>query len=303
MGSFGFWQPIIIFSLLNVILTSGLYITALSGQLSMATAALAGIGGYVSAVLTANFDWPFVPAILVAAVATAMVGGLLAALMVRMRDFILKLTTLAFGEAMSVIAFNIPYIGGANGFSGIPLYTTMTDVVVVAALAIFVAWRFDGSQLGLASRAVRDDPLAAACNGVSVRQVRVTTFALGSAVIGAGGAMSAHYVLLVTPSQMGFYFSLTYIIFLLFGGLQSLWGPLVAAVLLTAAPEVLRFANEYRLILYGLIILLVILWRPNGLITRPPLGPGGRGPQSGTSSDNTFSGNASPEVTLPQNTP
>ena len=70
MGSFGFWQPIIIFSLLNIILTSGLYITALSGQLSMATAALAGIGGYVSAVLTANFDWPFVPAILVAAVAT-----------------------------------------------------------------------------------------------------------------------------------------------------------------------------------------------------------------------------------------
>jgi branched-chain amino acid transport system permease protein len=90
-------------------------------------------------VLTANFDWPFVPAILVAAVATAIVGGLLPALMVRMRDFILKLTTLAFGEAMSVSAFNIPYIGGANGFSGIPLYTTMTDVVVAAVLAIFLS--------------------------------------------------------------------------------------------------------------------------------------------------------------------
>jgi branched-chain amino acid transport system permease protein len=292
MGSFGFWQPIIIFSLLNVILTSGLYITALSGQLSMATAALAGIGGYISAVLTSNFDWPFLPAIVVAAVSTAIIGGLLAALMVRMRDFILKLTTLAFGEAMSVIAFNIPYLGGANGFSDIQLYTTMTDVVVVAALAIFIAWRFDGSQLGLASRAVRDDPLAAACNGVSIPLVRVTTFALGSAVIGAGGALSAHYVLLVTPSQMGFYFSLTYIIFLLFGGLQSLWGPLVAAVLLTAVPEMLRFANEYRLILYGLIILVVILWRPNGLITRRPLGPGGKGPQSRTPADITFSSEA-----------
>ena len=108
----------------------------------------------MSAVLTANFDWPFVPAILVAMVATAIVGGLLAALMVRMRDFILKLTTLAFGEAMSVIAFNIPYIGGANGFSGIPLYSTMTDVGGGwRHSAIFVAWRFDGSQLGLASRA------------------------------------------------------------------------------------------------------------------------------------------------------
>lgn len=276
MGSFGFWQPIIIFSLLNVILTAGLYITALSGQLSLATAAIAGIGGYVSAVLTTNFDWPFLPAVLVAMLATAIAGAALAALMVRMRDFILKLTTLAFGEAMSVIAFNIPYIGGANGFSGIPLYTTLTDVAVAGAITIYIAWRFDVSRLGLASRSVRDDPLAAASNGVSVRQVRIITFMLGSAVIGAGGALSAHYVLLVTPSQMGFYYSLTYIIFLLFGGLQSLWGPLLAAVLLTAAPEVLRFANEYRLILYGLIILLVVLWRPNGLITRRPTGASDR---------------------------
>lgn len=276
MISFGFWEPIITFALLNVILTAGLYITALSGQLSMATAAFAGIGGYVAAVLTTNFDWPFLPAILVAAMAGAILGGLLAVLTVRMRDFILKLTTLAFGEAMAVIAFNIPYIGGANGFSGIPLDTTLTDVIVAAAVAIYIAWRFDGSRLGFASRAVRDDPLAASANGVSVRQVRIVTFMLGTAVIGAGGALSAHYVLLVTPSQMGFYYSLTYIIFLLFGGMQVLWGPLLAAVLLTGAPEMLRFTNEYRLILYGLIIVVVVLWRPDGLLKRQPTGTGRR---------------------------
>lgn len=272
MLSFGFWEPIIMFTLLNVILTAGLYITALSGQLSMATAAFAGIGGYVAAVLTTNFAWPFFPAILVAAVAGALLGGVLAVLTVRMRDFILKLTTLAFGEAMAVIAFNIPYIGGANGFSGIPLYTTMTDVIAATVVAIYIAWRFDGSRLGFASRAVRDDPLAAAANGVSVRQVRIITFMLGAAVVCVGGALSAHYVLLVTPSQMGFYYSLTYIIFLLFGGMQVLWGPLLGTVILTAAPEVLRFTNEFRLILYGLIIVVVVLWRPGGLLTRVPTG-------------------------------
>ena len=275
MASFGFWQPIIIFSLLNVVITSGLYVTALSGQLSMATAALAGIGGYAAAVLTTNFDWPFLPAILVACVLGAAVGTLLALLTIRMRDFILKLTTLAFGEAMGVIAFNIPYLGGANGFSGIPLDTTLPDVVIAAVIAIFVAWRFDLSRLGFAARAVRDDPLAAAATGVSVRQVRVVTFALGTALVAGGGALSAHYVLFVTPSQMGFFFSLTYIIFLLCGGLQGLWGPLLAAVLLTAAPEVLRFTDQFRLILYGLIIVLVVLWRPDGLLTRRPTGPGG----------------------------
>jgi branched-chain amino acid transport system permease protein len=272
MNSFGFWQPIIIFSLLNLVFTAGLYITALSGQISMATAALAAIGGYVAAVLTTNFDWPFLPAVVVAALAGAVLGGLLAALTVRMQDFILKLTTLAFGEAMAVIAFNIPYLGGANGFSGIPLYTTLTDVVVAAMIAIYIAWRFDGSRLGFASRAIRDDPLAASANGVSIRQTRIITFMLGTAVICVGGALSAHYVLLVTPSQMGFYYSLNYIIFLLFGGMQTLWGPLLAAVFLTAAPEILRFANEYRLILYGLIIVLVVLWRPNGLLTRRSTG-------------------------------
>jgi branched-chain amino acid transport system permease protein len=218
MVSWGFWQPVIIFSLLNVVITSGLYITALSGQLSMATAALAAIGGYASAVLTTNFDWPFLPAILVACALGAGCGALLALLTIRMRDFILKLTTLAFGEAIGVIAFNIPYLGGANGFSGIPLYTTMPDVVIATAIAIYVAWCFDRSRLGFAARAVRDDPVAAAATGISIAQVRIITFALGTVLVAGGGALSAHYVLFVTPSQMGFYFSLTYIIFLLCGG-------------------------------------------------------------------------------------
>lgn len=272
MVSWGFWQPIIIFSLLNVVMTCGLYITALSGQLSMATAALAAIGGYASAVLTTNFDWPFLPAILVACALGAGCGALLALLTVRMRDFILKLTTLAFGEAMGVIAFNIPYLGGANGFSGIPLYTTMLDVVIATAIAIYVAWCFDRSRLGYASRAVRDDPVAAAATGISIAQVRIITFALGTVLVAGGGALSAHYVLYVTPSQMGFYFSLTYIIFLLCGGMQALWGPLLAAMLLTAAPEVLQFTAEFRLILYGGIIVLVVLWRPNGLLSRRAIG-------------------------------
>ena len=272
MASFGFWQPVLIFSLLNVMLVSGLYITALSGQLSMATAAFAGIGGYVSAVLTTNFDWPFLPAILVATLAGAAVGALLALLTIQMRDFILKLTTLAFGEAMAVIAFNIRYIGGANGFSGISLYTTLLDVALGALIAVYIAWRFDGSRLGFAARAVRDDPLAAASTGISIREARIVTFALGSAIIAAGGALAAHYVLVIVPSQLGFFYSLTYIIFLLFGGIQTLWGPVLAAVLLTAVPELLRFTNEYRLILYGLIIVLVVMWRPEGLVTRRPTG-------------------------------
>jgi branched-chain amino acid transport system permease protein len=270
--NFAAFEPIIIFTLLNVVMALGLYITALSGQLSMATAAIAGVGGYASAVLTVKFGWPFLPAVAAAALAGSMVGTLLALVTLKMRDFILKLTTLAFGEALSVLAFNWDYIGGANSFTGIGLKTTIWTALAATVIALYVAWRFDGSRLGLASRAVRDDPVAASAMGVSIALMRSITFALGGALVGMGGAIQGHYMLVISPHDLGFFVSLNFIIFLLFGGLQTLWGPVLGAVLLTALPELLRFTNEYRLILYGLIIVLVVLLRPDGLLTRTPTG-------------------------------
>ncbi len=266
------FEPVVIFTLLNVVMALGLYITALSGQLSMATAAIAGVGGYTSAVLTVKFGWPFLPAVVVAALAGALVGTFLALIMLKMRDFILKLTTLAFGEALAVLAFNFDYIGGANSFTGIGLKTTIWTALLATAIALYVAWRFDASRLGLASRAVRDDPVAASAMGISIAFMRAITFAVGGALVAMGGAIQGHYMLVISPHDLGFFISLNFIIFLLFGGLQTLWGPVFGAVLLTALPEMLRFTNEYRLILYGLIIVLVVLLRPDGLLTRTPTG-------------------------------
>ena len=268
MWSYIYWEPVLIITLIHVIFTTGLYVTALSGQLSLATAAIAGIGAYCAAILTTNFDWPFLPATVVAVLAGALVGTFIAAVTVKMRDFILKLTTLAFGEAVAVVCFNIDYIGGANSFTGIPFLSGIWTALIGTAVVLYVAWRFDGSRLGFAARAVRDDPLAASATGVSVIWVRVVTFALGGAIVGAGGSIQAHYVLIVSPLELGFFVSLTFIIFLLVGGMQSLWGPVLAAVVLTALPEVTRFANEYRLILYGFVIVMVVLFRQDGLLTR-----------------------------------
>lgn len=276
MPNFAFFEPVLIFSLLNVAMTLGLYITATSGQLSMATAAIAGVGGYASGVLTVKFGVGFVPAVVAAAALASLVGAALAVLTAKMRDFILKLTTLAFGEALSVLAFNWDYIGGANSLTGLTLYTGLWTCVIGALIAFYVAWRFDVSRLGFAARAVRDDPLAAASMGISVAGIRVITFALGAALVGMAGAMQAHYVLVISPHDLGFFVSLNYIIFLLFGGMYTIWGPIVGAVILTVLPEALRFANEYRLILYGLIIVAVVLWRPEGLIKRRPTGVGRR---------------------------
>jgi branched-chain amino acid transport system permease protein len=269
--SFAFWEPIIVICLINVIFVTGLYINALSGILQLCTAALAGIGGYSSAVLTTNFGWPFIPSIVVGAFAGAVIGTLLAIVTARMAVFILKLVTLAFGEMAVIFAFNLDYIGGANSFAGIPLETGLLVASIGAALAVYIAWQIDRSPSGNAARCVRDDPVAAEAIGISVLKIRILTFAIGAALIGMGGAIQAHYLLIINPTELGFFVSLTYIIFLVVGGIQTLWGPILIAVVLTALPEALRFASEYRLVLYGFVIVLIVLMRPEGLITRKSL--------------------------------
>lgn len=261
------FEPIIVFTLLNVTIVLGLYVMNLSGQLSMATGAIAGIGAYAAAILTTNFDWPLIPAVAVAIVAGCICGAFLALVTYRMQDFVLKLTTLAFGEAIAIAALNIDYIGGAEGFSGIPLYTTTTTAAVAALLAVYVVWRYDGSRLGLASRAVRDDVIAARSNGISVLSVRASGAIIGAAIIAGGGALQAHYTLLVTPHELGFFASLNFVIFLLFGGMYTMFGPILGAVLLTLLPEVTRSAAEYRYIIYGLVLLLVVIYRPQGILS------------------------------------
>src|SRR5258708_32159293 len=109
-----------------------------------------------------------------------------------MRDFILKLTTLAAGEALSVLVCNWDYIGGANSFTGLAPHTGLFTCVIVAAISLYVAWRFDGARLGYGARSGRDDPLAAASMGGAGGQGRLLTLALGRAIIGQGAAGQAH---------------------------------------------------------------------------------------------------------------
>ena len=149
-----------------------------------------------------------------------------------------------------------------------PLETNLLIASVGAALAVYVAWQIDRSPTGYAARCVRDDPVATAAIGISILKIRTLTFALGAAIIAMGGAIQAHYFLVINPTELGFFVSLTYVIFLVVGGIQTLWGPILMAVVLTAIPEAMRFANEYRLVLYGFIVVVIVLLRPEGLITR-----------------------------------
>jgi branched-chain amino acid transport system permease protein len=266
-------EPIVIFTLLNIALTLGLYVSNLSGQLSLGTAAISGIGGYLSAVLTSRLGLPFPMAVFASMIVGAAVCSALAIMTCRMEMFVLKLVTLAFGEAVVVLAFNIEYLGGANSFTGITLHTNAWNALALAIAALLVALSMDRSPIGYIARATRDDALAAAAMGVSIRGIRTLTFMVSGAIIGTAGALQAHYILVMNPHDLSFFISLSVVIFLLFGGVQSVWGAILGAALLTVLPEALRFTNEFRHILFGALIVAIVMLRPNGLITRRPLEP------------------------------
>jgi branched-chain amino acid transport system permease protein len=238
----------------------------------MAHAALMGMGAYTAAILTTDHSWPFPLAIAAGALVGAIVGTFLASVTIKMSELVLSLATLGFGETVTVIAFNAPLTGGAKGFTGVPLLTTPPIVLIGLLLVIYIVWRYDGSRVGLAARAVRDNPLAAAAMGIDVLRVRMLTYGLGGALAAAAGTLAAHYATVVSPDDLRFFLSLGFLLYVVFGGSYSMWGPLVGAGVLTTLPQVLRFSREYRFILYGLLILFVILLRPQGLITRVPTG-------------------------------
>lgn len=267
-----FWVVTLITAGLNAIITMGLYLSNSAGALSAAHAALAGMGAYMAAVLTTNFGWPFPVALLAGAVVGFAAGMLLALVTLRMNELVAGLTTLAFGETMVIVAFNVDYIGGANGFEGIQLETTFGAVYLVLALSVFAAWRFDRSRLGYAARACRDNVHAAAAMGINVPWVKTLVFALGGAIAGLGGGLRAHYVLVQNPDDMGFFASLNYLIFWVFGGSYTFWGPLFGAIFLTILPELLRFSLYDRFIIYGVILTAIVILRLQGVITRVPLG-------------------------------
>ncbi len=267
-----FWVVTLITAGINTIITMGLYFSNAAGALSAAHAAIAGMGAYLGAVLTTNFDWPFPLALLAGAVLGFATGMLLALITLRMNELVAGLTTLAFGETMVIIAFNIEYIGGANGFIGIPLETTFGLVYLVLAIVVFAAWRFDRSRLGYAARACRDNAGAAAAMGINITWVKTLVFALGSAIAGVGGVLRAHYVLVQNPDDMGFFFSVNYLIFWVFGGSYTFWGPVFGAMFLTILPELLRFSVYDRFIIYGVILTTMVILRPQGVITRVSLG-------------------------------
>jgi branched-chain amino acid transport system permease protein len=210
----------------------------------------------------------------VALLLALMAGGLVAAgagwlvglPSLRLRGDYLAIVTLGFGEIIRVLILNIDAIGAARGLPGIPQYSNFFWVFGSAVLVVVVARRVATSTHGRALFAIRDDEVAAEALGVDTTRYKVLAFVLGAFFAGVAGGLLAHFLGYLNPSSFTFLKSIEVIAMVVLGGMGSITGSVLAAVILTLLPEVLRSVKELRMVIYSLMLILLMITRPQGLL-------------------------------------
>ena len=247
-------------------------ICGITGQLSLGQAGFMAIGGYSTILLCTNAHIPLPLAVLLAAAITAFFGFLIGFPTLRLEGDYLAIVTLAFGEIIRVFLVNLKqWTGGPNGiqFNTIMVFNPAVAFgVVTGILVILIALiqNFIRSSYGRAILAVREDEIAANSSGIGVFRYKMIGFVLASFVAGVGGALYVCLIGFIKPDQAGFVKSIDYLIFVVLGGMGSTTGSVLASYVLTYLQEFLRFLQNYRLLFYPVVLILVMIFRPQGLL-------------------------------------
>jgi len=250
---------------INALLAVSLSLSLRAGQLALAQAAFMGIAAYVSAITAVRYGWNFFEAALCGAFAAALVAAFLAWPIGRLRGVFLAIATIGFGEIARIVEINAPLTGGAEGFSNIPNDVntfTIYGVLAFVAVGLFLA---RNTKVALAVAATREDESAARGVGIDTARVRLGTLVAGAFLAGLAGALYAHANYFITPADFGFGRMEQILVACVVGGVTSSLGAALGAAFLTVLPEVVRFLHDYREVTSGAILLLVILFAPDGL--------------------------------------
>lgn len=247
-------------------------ICGITGQLSLGQAGFMAIGGYATILLCQNAHVPLALAICFAAVITAFFGFLIGFPTLRLEGDYLAIVTLAFGEIIRVVLVNLKqWTGGPNGiqFNTIMVFNpAVAFAAITGTLVLLVALvqNFIRSSYGRAILAVREDEIAAASSGIVVFRYKMAGFVIASFVAGVGGALYVCLIGFIKPDQAGFTKSIDYLIFVVLGGMGSTTGSVLASYVLTYLQEFLRFLQNYRLLFYPVVLIIVMIFRPQGLL-------------------------------------
>lgn len=282
-----YYQSIFLVAMMNIILATSLtLINGFTGQFSLGHAGFMAVGGYCAAALTVYLlpktgfaayvggEQFFFLGSLIAGGILAAIGGYIVGLpSLRLKGDYLAIVTLGFGEIIRVGLLNIDSLGGARGLSGIAIHTDQFWLVLGALACSFCAFRFLGTPTGRGMFSVREDEVAAEAMGVNTTRVKVRAFVIGAFWAGVAGGLYAHQYGYLSPTNFNFMKSFDAVVIIVLGGLGSVSGAILAAIALSILPEALRplqqwTGMDFRMIIYSLILIFFMVFKPNGLLGR-----------------------------------
>ena len=250
-----------------------------AGQISLGHAAFFGMGAYASAVLTAKFGFNPWPALLFAAATAGLLAFIIGFPILKLKGHYLAMATLGFGIIMYIV-FNetVDITGGPSGFSGIPnirLGSLVFDsdwnnyyLIWIFTLGIMLlSINLSQSRVGRALRAIHDSEVAARVMGVNVRLLKVQIFTVSAVISAVAGSLYAHTMTFIAPASFGFNFSVELVTMVIIGGMGSIYGSFLGAAILTLLPEALRILHDFDIVVYGLMLILMMMFMPGGLIS------------------------------------
>ena len=264
---------------INVIAATSLnMVTGMLGQLVLGHAGFMLIGAYAAAIFANNTGWNLsvsLPVGLVmAGVLAAAIGFLIGIPALRLRGDYLAIITLGFGEIIRVIANNLSITNGAKGMHGYPTFSRnqpaglFSYVFLVAAFVVFFSYTFGTSRHGRAVISIREDEIAAESSGLNTTYYKLLTFTLSAFFAGVAGGFLAFHIGVIDPARFDFNRSVEILMMVVLGGMGSITGSVLSATVLTILPELLRTFATYRMLVYSLLLICVMLFRPKGLLGR-----------------------------------
>ena len=252
---------------INLMVVLGLsLLTGFTGLFSFGHAGFMAIGGYVAAILTLNYNVPFIIALIIGGIAAMLMGLLIGSFTLNLKGDYFCIATLGFGESVRLIFDNLQFFGGARGLSSIPMVATLPKIAVICVIGVLgLVWLIN-SRHGRNMIAIREEELAAQAIGINVFKYKMTSLGISAFYAGVGGALLAHYLGYLQPFMFALIKSTEYTIMVIFGGLGSIGGSVIGAFVLTSLPELFRTFASWRLVIYGAAIILVMVTRPQGLM-------------------------------------
>jgi branched-chain amino acid transport system permease protein len=248
-----------------ILLALGYWITANTGRFSFGHAGFMAIGAYGASILTQKLGWPLPPAMLAGGLAAALAGALIGWASLRLSVLYLAIVTLAFAQLVQVCLSNWSYVGGDSGIAGMT-GTSLPLVATCVVVLLCYLWLVSRSRVGLALAALREDEQAARAAGLNTTKIATSAFSQSAFVTGVGGALSAHYLLFISPGVFGAQQSLMIILYVVLGGLAVFWGPVLGATLLSLFPVYMTFLEGSYMFVYGGLFVVLMIVRPQGII-------------------------------------